>query len=124
MYKLVIMIGPLDNWAAFDDAWPQFLHEVESMPGLRREATSRVHAVLFGEAAVEFVHELFFDSLEVAQQAMASPQGRAAGRLLQAMTGGSLTLFLADHKEDDLENILKYKPQSGSHAQDAQEKSG
>jgi len=24
------------------------------------------------------------------------------------MTGGRLVLFLADHKEDDLENILKY----------------
>lgn len=124
MYKLVMMIGPLDDWAAFDEAWPQFLHEVESMPGLRREATSRVHTVLYGEAPVEFVHELFFDSLEDARQAMASSQGRTAGKLLQAMTGGRLTLYLADHKEDDLENIRKFKPQSGSPSQDAQEKSG
>jgi uncharacterized protein (TIGR02118 family) len=109
MYKLVILIGPLDNWAAFDEAWPLFLHEVENMPGLRREATSRVDTVLYGTAPVAFVHELFFDSLDDAQGAMASPQGRAAGRLLQAMTGGQLTLYLADHKEDDLENILKYR---------------
>jgi len=121
MYKLVIMIGPLDNWAAFDDAWPQFLHEVESMPGLRREATSRVDSVLYGNAPVAFVHELFFDSLDDARVAMASPQGRAAGKLLQVMTRGQLTLYLADHKEDDLENILKFKAKSGQSAEDTQE---
>ncbi len=109
MYKLVIMIGPLDNWAAFDEAWPRFLHQVENMPGLRREATSRVDTVLYGTAPVAFIHELYFDSLEAARQAMVSPSGSAAGQLLQAMTRGQVTLFLADHKEDDLENILKFK---------------
>ena len=109
MYKLVIMIGPLDNWAAFDEAWPRFLHQVENMPGLRREATSRVDTVLYGTAPVAFIHELYFDSLEAARQAMESPSGSAAGQLLQAMTRGQVTLFLADHKEDDLENILKFK---------------
>jgi hypothetical protein len=53
--------------------------------------------------------------------AMASPQGRAAGKLLQAMTRGQLTLYLADHKEDDLENILKFKAKSGQSAEDTQE---
>lgn len=115
MYKLVIMVRPLDDWAAFDEAWPQFLHLAESMPGLRREATSRVDSVLYGDAPVAFVHELFFDSLEAARQAMGSPEGSAAGRLLQVMTHGLVTLYLADHKEDDLENILKYKP-TGDHS--------
>lgn len=109
MYKLVIMIGPLDNWAAFEEAWPRFLNQVEGMPGLLREATSRVDTILYGSAPVAFIHELYFDSLEAARQAMASPAGSAAGKLLQAMTRGQVTLFLADHKEDELENILKYK---------------
>ena len=109
MYKLVIMIGPLDNWAAFDEAWPRFLHQVENMPGLRREATSRVDTVLYGTAPVAFIHELYFDSLKAARQAIMSPSGSAAGQLLHAMTRGQVTLFLADHKEDDLENILKFK---------------
>lgn len=121
MYKLVIMVGPLENGAAFDDAWPDFLHEVESMPGLRREATSRVDSVLYGTVPVAFVHELFFDSLEDARVAMASPQGRAAGKLLQTMTRGQLTLYLADHKEDDLENILKFKSQSEKKTEEPQE---
>jgi hypothetical protein len=55
------------------------------------------------------MHELYFENLQAAQQAMASEQGRAAGKLLQVMTGGRMTLFFADHKEDDLNNIQKYR---------------
>jgi hypothetical protein len=43
---------------------------------------------------------------------MASVPGRAAGRILQSMTGGRMALFFADHFEDELENIRKY--QSGA----------
>ncbi|MGW8249348.1 MAG: EthD family reductase [Anaerolineales bacterium] len=121
MYKLVIIIGPLDSWAAFDEAWPRFLRQVENMPGLRRESTSRVDTVIYGTAQVSFIHELFFDSLEAASQAMTSPAGNAAGRLLQAMTRGQVTLFLADHKEDDLENIRRYKQSSEADQASSQE---
>jgi hypothetical protein len=43
------------------------------------------------------------------QQAMSSPEGHAAGGLLQQITGGKMSLVVADHKEDDLENIRRYK---------------
>jgi uncharacterized protein (TIGR02118 family) len=105
MHKLVILIEPLDDWDAFEEAWPAFLHLVESMPALRREAISRVDAFLYGETPYAQMHELFFENLKSAQESMASEQGRAAGKLLQAMTGGRMALFFADHKEDDLENI-------------------
>lgn len=109
MYKLVIMVGPLEDWAAFEASWADFLHLAESMPGLQREATSRVDTVLYGSMGFALVHELFFNSLEDARQAMASPAGRAAGKLLQEMSHGKVALYLADHKEDDIENILKYR---------------
>jgi uncharacterized protein (TIGR02118 family) len=113
MHKLVILIDRLEDEAALDDAWPQFLHLAESMPGLRRESTSRVEDYLYGPSPVALVHELYFDSLEAAQAAMTSPQGRAAGRLLQSMTGGRMALFFAEHKEDELENIRKFQEQAG-----------
>ena len=78
-------------------------------PGLRREATSRVDTILFGNYPVTFIHELYFDSLDDAGQALSSPEGRAAGKLLQEMTQGRVNLFFADHKVDVIENILKYK---------------
>lgn len=108
MHKLVILIEPVDDLSVFDETWPQFLHLVESMPGLRREATSRVDTMLYGNRAFSLMHELYFDSLGAAQKALTSPQGRAAGKLLQTMTRGRMVLFLADHKEDDLEHIHKY----------------
>lgn len=122
MVKLVILIPPLENWNAFDEAWPDFLHQVESMPGLRREASSHVDTILYGSASVSRVHELFFDSLQAAQQAMVTPQGQEAGRLLQVMTGGKVTLFLAEHKEDDIDNIRKY--QHGQNPKDSPESGG
>jgi uncharacterized protein (TIGR02118 family) len=113
MHKLVILIEHTEDEAALDAAWPQFLHLAESMPGLRRETTSRVEQYLYGPSLMALVHELYFDSLEAAQSAMASPQGRLAGRQLQAMTGGRMALFFAEHKEDELENIRKFQEQAG-----------
>lgn len=109
MHKLVILFDTPEDWQAFDDAWPQFLHQVEEMPDLRREAFCRVESFLFGSCRVVQMHELFFDTFEEAQQAMASPQGQAAGQLLQTMTAGRMSLFIADHKEDDLSRIQQFK---------------
>lgn len=110
MHKLVILIEPQDNPEAFDRAWPKFLHAAENMPGLLSEATCRVEAFLFGSYKVNMLHELHFASLEDAQAAMASAHGRLAGQVLQSITGGKLTLFLSDHKQDALDNIRKYQP--------------
>ena len=112
MVKLVILIEPQENVRLFEENWPQFLHYAEEMPGLVREATSQVEATLFGRS-YQMMHELFFASRQDAEGAMSSPTGQAAGRLLQQITGGNLTLFFADYKEDDIENIRKYKSVSG-----------
>ena len=45
MHKLVILIEPPADQAALDTGWPEFLRYAESMPGLVREATSRVEHV-------------------------------------------------------------------------------
>lgn len=107
MVKLVILVEPLEDWTAFEDTWPQFLRLVESLPQLRREATSRVNQHLYGECLFGFMYELFFDSLNDAQTSLTSAQGNAAGQLLQKMTQGKVTLFFAEHKEESLENIRK-----------------
>jgi hypothetical protein len=55
------------------------------------------------------MHELFFDSEEELRAAMASPQGQAAGRMLQQITHGNMDLFIAEHQQDDLEHIRAFK---------------
>lgn len=113
MYKLVILVESLDDWDRFEERWPDFLHLVESLPGLRREATSRVDVFLYGSKPFVHMHELFFDSRAEAEKALSSPAGQAAGALLQQMSGGAMTLFFADHREDDLENIQKHRRVGG-----------
>jgi uncharacterized protein (TIGR02118 family) len=108
MYKLVILIEPQDHTAEFDSRWPEFLGLAERMPGLRREVTSRVDRVVVGELGAHMLHELYFDSLKAAGDAMGSPEGQAAGELLQAITGGKVTLLLADHTQDDLAHIRRH----------------
>lgn len=109
MYKLVILIDTSVDADKLEQHWPEFLHLSEAMPGLRRETTSRVDFHLLGQTAYQIMHELIFDSPEDARQAMASEAGRNAGKILQIMTDGRVSLFFADHKEDDLENIRKYR---------------
>jgi len=109
MYKLVILVEPQDDTAAFDRRWPEFLAEAERMPGLRREVTARVDRVLHGAAPAHLIHELHFDSLKAATGAMASPEGQRAGQLLQAISGGKLTLLLADHLQDDLSHMRRHQ---------------
>jgi predicted small integral membrane protein len=109
MHKLVILIDAGAETPEFGELWPQFLHLAESMPGLLREATSRVDRVLFGSLNCSFIHELFFADYAALQKAMTSPQGVQAGQVLQHMSRGRVVLLLADHKEDEIANLKKYR---------------
>ena len=104
MYKLLILIPELSD-PQFELRWPEFLAKAETMPGLLRESTSRVDRVLHGDLPLMLVHEMYFDSLKAASQALGSLQGESTGNILHEITSGKVMLFLADHKEDGLENI-------------------
>ena len=108
MHKLVILVGPLDDRQTLDEGWPEFLHQAEQMPGLIRETTSQVEHHLYGNEQFVMMHELYFNSFQAIQAAMASPHGKAAGAQLQRITEGQLVLFVCDHKEDSIANIRQY----------------
>ena len=108
MYKLIILIESATT-PGFHDFWPRFLHAAENIPGLRRESTSRINQVLFGDVQYALIHELYFDTLPALQAGLASPSGKEAGSLLQDMTGGKVKLLIADHSQDDMENIRKFR---------------
>jgi uncharacterized protein (TIGR02118 family) len=110
MIKLVILIDPIQEQQQFEQSWPAFLRLAEEMPGLRRETTSWVGGNIYGETHPAMIHELYFDSQVDLQAAMESPQGQAAGRMLQRLTGGKMSLFFAHHQEDNLENIRAHQP--------------
>jgi uncharacterized protein (TIGR02118 family) len=109
MYKLVILIQSSANEKTLNDLWPKFLQQAEQMPGLLKETTSRIDNVLYGGCDCSLIHELYFNSMKTLQMAMSSPQGQAAGEILQKITEGNMTLLLADHREDNLFNIRKHQ---------------
>ena len=74
-----------------------------------REATVRVTTQLFGDHPVGMVHELFFENQHDLHAAMSSPEGEAAGQILQQLTQGLMTLLIAEHREDDIENLRQYR---------------
>jgi hypothetical protein len=108
VHKLIILVESTAT-PDFHVFWPRFLHAAENIPGLRREATSRISQVLFGDMQCAMIHELYFDSYASLHAGLASEYGKEAGRLLQEMTRGKVKLLIADHSEDDLENIRRYK---------------
>ena len=109
MHKLMILIPSQVINAAFHAGWPEFLHNAEAMPGLLREATVQVQSALYGNNQIGIIHELFFESQADLQEAMASPEGLEAGVILQELTHGQLTLLMAEHHEDDIENLRGYR---------------
>jgi hypothetical protein len=119
MQKLVILLEGLESQPEFDEAWPQFLHLAEQMPGLLRESTSRVSRVLYGSLNCTMIHELYFENLEALQQALASQPGQQAGQLLQRISKGRLSLLVGDHNQDDLENISKHRAAAQAEIQPA-----
>jgi len=110
MHKLIILVESTTT-PDFHVFWPRFLHAAENIPGLRREATSRVSQVLYGDIQIALIHELYFESFPALQSGLASASGKAAGRILQEMTAGRVRLLVADHSEDDLDHIRQYRAQ-------------
>jgi uncharacterized protein (TIGR02118 family) len=109
MYKLMIIVPPNIIDFDFDAGWPKFLHEAENMPGLLREASVRVAGSLYGTQEIDMVHELYFETLEDLQRAMRSPEGLATGQIIQQLTQGQMTLLIAEHREDEIENLRRYQ---------------
>lgn len=117
----MILIENLQDQELFERGWPEFLRYAEAMPGLRRESTSHVAHNLYGSKPISLIHELYFEDRRAAHQALDSPAGRNAGQTLQAITGGRLTLLLADHLEDEIENIVQARQRDQESREDNHE---
>lgn len=109
MFKLIILIEPDINQETFFEGWPRFLEHAEQMPGLKRFVTAPVHQAIFGSYSPLMVHELHFESQSALEAALASEHGTAAGKILQAITGGNISLLMAAHLEDSGENLRRFR---------------
>ncbi len=121
MFKLVVLIEAQDDLVRFENDWPKFLALAEKMPGLIKESKSPIHSRLYGRLDVSMIFEMFFESFDALKAAMKSSEGVAAGKMLQTITDGNVTLLYSDHLEDNLKNIRAYEDDKKDRAKDAKQ---
>lgn len=112
MYKLIILIPPNVKETAIDEAWPEFIHHAEQMSGLVRESVTHARELIFGREIVSRIYEFYFQDKKTLHQGLTSPHGERAGQLLHEMTHSRATILIAEHKEDNFENIRLAKDTS------------
>jgi uncharacterized protein (TIGR02118 family) len=102
MHKLMVVFRSSDDSLRLETQWStEFVARAERMPGLRRVSVSRVVGGPGGATDIKLLHELYFDDLEALQVALASEQGQEAGRALIAFAGEDVSIYFAQHLEED-----------------------
>ena len=111
MHKLVILFLPPFAWATFEQGWQKFLGLAERMPGLKKEVVGDVEQMVFGPPNMNYkkVHELYFESRQDLETALASEAGQKAGQWLHSFTQGHFLLMIAKHMEATPEQFKKLK---------------
>jgi uncharacterized protein (TIGR02118 family) len=101
MPKLIVLYPPPVDVAEFERRYRlehvPIVHD--KVPGLKRFVAARVLGAPSGAPPYQRVAELYFDSSESLQSAMASPGGQAAvAHAMEISTGGAPVVLIA---EDD-----------------------
>ena len=107
MVKLIALYKKPDDIPTFDKHYAE-VHTplVKQLPGLRRLEVSRITGAAIGEAPHYLLAEMYFDSRDVLDQALASPVGRAAGKDLMSFAAKYVTLMYAEvAAEEDIRSF-------------------
>lgn len=100
MVKLTILFRPPGQWDTFENRYNDFLALIERMPYIIRRQVNSVTGSPQGDAAYYRVLEIYFDSEQNLNQALASPAGQEAGAELFKFPQGSFDTFFADVYEE------------------------
>ncbi|MBT9281885.1 EthD family reductase [Hydrogenibacillus sp. N12] len=98
MVKLIAVYRRPDDIEAFERHYRE-VHAplARSMPGLQRLEVNRVYGIPGGgDSDVYLIAEMLFSSREALEAALASPEGRAAGKDLISFARGIVSLYLAE----------------------------
>jgi uncharacterized protein (TIGR02118 family) len=97
MVKLIALYKKPDDIASFDKHYAE-VHAplVKKMPGLRKMEVSKITGSAIGETPNYLVCDMYFDSRDALDAALASAPGRAAGKDLMSFAAKYVTLMYAD----------------------------
>jgi len=101
MSKLIVLYPPPTDASTFERRYhaEHAPMVVGKIPGLKKFVAAQVVGTPSGRAPYQRVAELYFDSMEALQAAMASPAGQAAvAHAMEISTGGPPVVLIA---EDD-----------------------
>lgn len=97
MVKLIALYKAPENQQEFDQHYNE-VHTplVKKMPGLRKLEAAKITGAPIGETKHYLIAEMYFDSQDALNAAMASPDGKAAARDLMGFAGNLVTMFYAE----------------------------
>ena len=97
MVKLVTLYENIDDSRSFDQHY-QTVHIplLKKYPGLRRLETTRITGATPGETRFSRMTELYFDSQDAMDTALASPEGKAVTRDLMTFAGDLAMVFFGE----------------------------
>lgn len=100
MVKLIAMYKTPPDKEAFDTHYAE-VHTplVKKFPGLRKLEVARITGAPIGEPQHYLIVEMYFDTQDAMQRALASSEGRAAARDLMQFAGNIVSMFYADVSE-------------------------
>lgn len=101
MVKLIALYKKPSDVEAFENHYKN-THTplVKKMPGLQKVEVSRITSAIGGEAKFYLLAEMYFESEDALNAAMASPEGKAAGKDLMDFAGGLVQMMIAEVEQD------------------------
>ena len=100
MIKFMIMFRQPENAERFENSYQDFLALVERIPNIRRRQVAHVTGSPAGAAAYYRILEIYFESLEIQNEALMTPEGQEAGAELYRLPKDSFELLYADVYEE------------------------
>lgn len=98
--QMQLFRGPTEPFEV-DRQWSRvFIRLAEKLPGIKREAVSRIYAAPSEEVECYLLHEFFFENREALRAAMLSLEDQATGKALISFAGDLVTIIFAEHFEE------------------------
>ncbi len=100
MIKLVALFKKPADAESFDQHYAN-VHTplIRAMPGLQRLEVSRITSTIGGESPFYLIASMYFNGEDELNAALASPQGKAAGKDLMGFAKGIVSLLVAEVTE-------------------------
>ena len=101
MIKFMVLFRQPDNAERFENIYQDFLALVERIPHIQRRQVVHVTGSPGGAAEYYRILEIYFDSLEIQNEALMSDAGQEAGAELYRLPKDSFELLYADVYEEE-----------------------